>query len=56
MRKTKIDYKLVNKAEIARRLGITASYVHQLLAGKKTGPRAEKWLKRIEDIATDRAA
>lgn len=56
MKKVKIDYKLLNKTEIARRLGISQSYVHQLLSGKKTGSKAEYWLKRIADIATDRAA
>ncbi|KAB2908959.1 MAG: hypothetical protein LC102_09175 [Ignavibacteriales bacterium] len=56
MKKVKIDYKLVNKAEIARRLGISQPYIHMLLAGKKSGPRAEYWLKKIEAIAKDTAA
>lgn len=56
MKSTKIDYKLINKAEIARRLGISSPYVHLLLTGQRTGPKADKWLQKIKDIANDRAA
>ncbi len=52
----KIDYKLVNKTEIARRLGLSPAYVHLIINGKKKGPKARAWMKKITEIALDRAA
>ncbi|GJQ32636.1 MAG: hypothetical protein HBSAPP04_14750 [Ignavibacteriaceae bacterium] len=52
----KIDYKLVNKTEIARRLGLSPAYVHLIINGKKKGPKARAWMKKIIEIASDRAA
>jgi len=37
-----IDYKLINKAEIARRIGYTLPYVQMLLTGKRKNPAAIK--------------
>lgn len=42
----KIDHKLVNQTEIARRLGISQPYVYQLLTGKRNSQ------KRLEQILT----
>jgi transcriptional regulator with XRE-family HTH domain len=56
MKRAKIDYKLVNKAEIARRLGISQAYVHLLLSGQRAGKKSDYWLKKIAEIANDRAA
>jgi transcriptional regulator with XRE-family HTH domain len=35
----KIDRKLVNKEEIARRLGVSGAYVNYLLSGKRKNDR-----------------
>jgi len=43
-----IDKKLINIAEIARRLGISQSYASEIVRGVKKGPRAQKRLKDIE--------
>ena len=45
----KITMPLINKAEIARRLGISRPYVSQLLSGKR---KNERQLKRIERLLT----
>ena len=42
----KIDHKLVNQTEIARRLGISQPYVYALLTGKRNSQ------KRLEQILT----
>jgi len=52
----KIDYKLVNKSEIARRLGLSPAYVHLIINGKKKGPKARAWMNKIAQIAFDRAS
>ena len=52
----KIDYKLVNKTELARRVGISQTYAHLIINGKITGERAEYWLKRLEQAAAELAA
>lgn len=52
----KIDYKLINKSELARRVGISQTYAHLLINGKitgTTGKRADYWLKKIEEVAAE---
>ena len=46
--KNTIDKKLMNIAEIARRIGISQPYASQILNGQRTGPKAQKRLKEIE--------
>lgn len=46
----RIDKKLNNKSEIARRLGIDPSYVSRILNGRRTGKKAQEKLKKIEAV------
>jgi hypothetical protein len=53
----RIDKSLINKSELGRRVGISQSYVSLILDGKRTGPKAQKHLKKIkEEIQLNRAA
>lgn len=40
----KVDLKMINQSEIARRLGISTAYVNYILHGRK---KSEKYLKLI---------
>ncbi|MEP0860595.1 MAG: hypothetical protein HRF52_04055 [Ignavibacterium sp.] len=50
--KLKVDRKLVNKAEIARRLGISGAYVHYLLTGKR---KNDQLLEKIKELIKNAA-
>lgn len=39
--------KLVNKSEIARRIGISRSYVSLLISGKRKSPKYEKKIREV---------
>jgi len=45
-----INHKLINKAEIARQLGISRSYVSLIVSGKRTNPEI---LKKIKVMVKD---
>lgn len=50
-----IDKNLINISEIARRIGISQSYASELILGKKTGPKAQEHLRKMEaEIAKTR--
>jgi transcriptional regulator with XRE-family HTH domain len=52
-----IDKNLINKSEVARRIGISQPYISLILSGQRTGPKAQQILKRIkEEIKTTRKA
>jgi len=43
----KINNKLINQSEIARRLGVSQAYINMLLSGKRTNPAMMKKINRI---------
>lgn len=45
--KNENDKKLINQAEIARRLGISISYVNKILAGKRKSHKYEKEIQKV---------
>lgn len=47
MKEQKIEKKLINQAEYARRLGVSRTYVALVLDGKRTGPRAKQLMEKI---------
>lgn len=48
----RIDKKLINQSEIARRLGVHYSYISLILSGKR---KNEKLIKRIIEIIKNAA-
>lgn len=43
----RIDLKVINISEIARRLGISQSYASEIVRGVKAGPKAQQWLRKM---------
>lgn len=41
------NLKIINQSEIARRLGISKSYVNLILHGKRKSPKYEKAIKEL---------
>ncbi len=41
------NLKLINKSEIARKLGISPSYVHKLLTGKRKSDKYERAIREL---------
>lgn len=53
----KIDHKLVNQTEIARRIGISQPYVYMLLTGRRHNPkRYEQIIAVLKDLIEVSAA
>lgn len=52
LKKLALEQRLINKAEIARRLGVSRTYVHFLLNGKR---KNEKLLQKIIEIIKNAA-
>lgn len=46
----KIDKSLINQREVARRLGISPSYVNMIVNGIRTGAKAQEKAKEIETL------
>jgi len=42
----KIDSKLINKSELARKLGVTPQYIGQVLSGKRPGKKIKERINK----------
>ncbi|MBA4318667.1 MAG: transcriptional regulator [Flavobacterium sp.] len=42
-----LDKKLIKISVLAERIGISQSYASEIVNGIKTGPKAQKWLKKM---------
>jgi len=51
---TGVDPKLINKSEVARRLGVSSSYAYRLLKGERRSEKYEKLILEIIDSNKDR--